>query len=527
MTVCYETDDNKYVQYRLMTDSWSINTNDWSFYGDSVYVENPEWIYVFFDAESRILAGLKSDGSVEWSIGVPTPVKKYVTECLATKVDKEEGKSLVPSQYIQEIESSEFIHVETDDANRILGGRKVDGSKFETVGFETPSISVGGQVTKHYTDKEGRIELNTDSEGRIFSYRDRDGVLHEDGGLFAKGINIPDSIKEIQEILPLPEIQSPRFIQISDPHNDNRQTVENGVNTEGRMALLANMINDENKNGNLDFVICTGDCCLPVTHANGERDNYLSLFKERVIDKVPTIFLPVVGNHDGYTDEEWYNCFKLPKQYSATVGQCYLIVLNVYRDSIEWSYRPSHPNADEKGYVPCSILDAEGVAHGRDFRFTTVDTDFLEEQLKIATKLGKTPIVCYHTFESGSAVNETTAAASVATARSLINNYDCKLILYGHSHITRNAKVGNQWQCNPGWFGPINDYTYNVSPWAINLFENKDNYFSVTSVVLEHDYPDSNPEYHYLPGGAIGHIDDSRTITNLWESNDKRSMFNF
>ena len=37
--------------------------------------ENPEWIYVMTDAKDHILFGIKRDGSVEWSVGIPTPIE--------------------------------------------------------------------------------------------------------------------------------------------------------------------------------------------------------------------------------------------------------------------------------------------------------------------------------------------------------------------------------------------------------------------------------------------------------------------
>ena len=58
-----QTSDNKYVQWRLMADSWSIDINNWSFCGDDVIVENPGWIRVVVDSERRILEGLKADGT--------------------------------------------------------------------------------------------------------------------------------------------------------------------------------------------------------------------------------------------------------------------------------------------------------------------------------------------------------------------------------------------------------------------------------------------------------------------------------
>ena len=173
MSVKYvQSSDNKYVQYRLMPDSWSINTDDWSFCVDNVLIENLEWIYVLLDAENRILAGLKSDGSVEWSIGIPTPVKKYIDDAIAeikngtegtdldglnkiiaflsdfstsdtlkdlldTKVDKEEGKALIDSEYaegIRFVEKPEFIEVHLDAEYNILWAVKKDGNIYYGAG---------------------------------------------------------------------------------------------------------------------------------------------------------------------------------------------------------------------------------------------------------------------------------------------------------------------------------------------------------------------------------------------------------
>lgn len=176
MSICFvNSTDHKYVSFRLTADEWSINTNDWSFCGDNVLVENPEWIYVLLDAEKRILAGLKSDGSVEWSIGVPTPVKTYIANAIAeikngtegtdidglnkiitflsefstsdtlkdlldTKVDKVEGKSLIDAEFaegVSQAENPEFIEVRLDVEDKILWAIRADGDIYFGVGVPT------------------------------------------------------------------------------------------------------------------------------------------------------------------------------------------------------------------------------------------------------------------------------------------------------------------------------------------------------------------------------------------------------
>lgn len=42
--------------------------------------ENPEWLYVITDAKDHILFGIKRDGSIEWSVGVPRPVRNEIEQ---------------------------------------------------------------------------------------------------------------------------------------------------------------------------------------------------------------------------------------------------------------------------------------------------------------------------------------------------------------------------------------------------------------------------------------------------------------
>jgi hypothetical protein len=211
-----QTSDNKYVQYRLIADSWSIDTNDWAFCGDSVYVENPEWIYVLLDAKKRILAGLKSDGSVEWSIGVPTPVKTYIDnaineikngtegtdldglnkiiaflsefstsdtlkDLLDTKVDKEEGKSLIDEEYAEGVhyeENPEFIKVELDADNKIIKAIKNDGTEYFGVG-----IDIAGVVTEYSVDNPEYISVILDEQNRVLLGIKKNGDIHFGAGI--------------------------------------------------------------------------------------------------------------------------------------------------------------------------------------------------------------------------------------------------------------------------------------------------------------------------------------------------------
>lgn len=117
-------------------------------------IESPEFIKVIVDAEDHFLFGIQLDGSIEWSKGIPAPiraklqeivnqcrqdktdiletinaVKKELSASIAAlqegKVDKEEGKSLIDDEVkecFRVIENEEFIMAVVDSDDRVLFG---------------------------------------------------------------------------------------------------------------------------------------------------------------------------------------------------------------------------------------------------------------------------------------------------------------------------------------------------------------------------------------------------------------------
>ena len=142
-------------------------------------IEAPEFLKVIVDAEDHFLFGIMLDGSVEWSVGIPAPVraklqdiagklqdivtqsqqdKADLTEAIIavktelsdslqqymsatdasisnlqqSKVDKEEGKSLIDDEVkecFKVVENEEFIHAITDSEDRLLFGIKREDGK--------------------------------------------------------------------------------------------------------------------------------------------------------------------------------------------------------------------------------------------------------------------------------------------------------------------------------------------------------------------------------------------------------------
>lgn len=124
------------------------------------YETNEEWLRAYTDAENKFLWGIRIDGSIDWAVGIPRPIQKKIEELIATdtaiqesitqirtelteslnnkiqslkdneiknlqdtKVDKEEGKSLIDDEVkecFKVIENEEFLKAIVDSEDRLL-----------------------------------------------------------------------------------------------------------------------------------------------------------------------------------------------------------------------------------------------------------------------------------------------------------------------------------------------------------------------------------------------------------------------
>nr|DAU30911.1 MAG TPA: metallophosphatase domain protein [Caudoviricetes sp.] len=93
------------------------------------YVNTPEFMNIETDADDNVLACTYADGS-HYAHNMKS---ETIDELNDTKVDKEEGKSLIDSEVAAAhsvIDNPEFIEVETDADGKVLAGTYEDGSHY-------------------------------------------------------------------------------------------------------------------------------------------------------------------------------------------------------------------------------------------------------------------------------------------------------------------------------------------------------------------------------------------------------------
>ena len=183
--------DNKYIQFRCMTQNFTTDTTQWAISDEGVYVENPKFVYIKTDNEDKILWAIKKDGDIYYGAGCPQQIKDYIKDKIsslsldeyedivaflsdylgsdttlkamidginaqiATKVDKVEGKSLINLRYaegVSYVENPEFIEVSLDAEDKILWAIKANGDIYYGAG-------VPSQVVNYINEKIAELSL--------------------------------------------------------------------------------------------------------------------------------------------------------------------------------------------------------------------------------------------------------------------------------------------------------------------------------------------------------------------------------
>jgi hypothetical protein len=162
-------------------------------------IESPEFIKVIVDANNHLLFTINLDGEVDWSKGIPAPIraklqeiinqcqldKTDILEAINTskeelsssitalqegKVDKEEGKSLIEDEVkecFKVIENEEFIHAVVDSEDRILFGIYRDSGKPYFPLNEMYHVEQNEEYFAAWLDADDKVVLGIRRDGEI------------------------------------------------------------------------------------------------------------------------------------------------------------------------------------------------------------------------------------------------------------------------------------------------------------------------------------------------------------------------
>ena len=403
MTVCYETDDHKYVQYRLTADEWSTNTNNWSVDTVNVITDDPEFIVVALDADKKLLMGIRrEDGKVFYGAGVPPQIAEYVSTVITglhieNKVDKESGKSLIDAVFAATqsfTNDPEYLRVATDNDKKFLAGFRSEDGKLALATQKIPDI----------TADEKSLSVDEDKEGKVINETFKDGsVAHYTGHTFLKEVSLKKGL-----ILPDGTI-------FDSLHNNS---IERLYNKYEYAAILDNIsrtpvVNDERGNHHADYqrVVFLHYSDIHRAVANNERImEFYRLYRQYITDVVLTgdiaegnytdyddnfevdndyknVVLKVIGNHDVYYPSQpgkictpqaaYEKFFKGIANWGVnyTANKCYyykdypnanlrLIVIDIMRLISPWDWGYSTDDQDQIDWLAATLESARQADYG-------------------------------------------------------------------------------------------------------------------------------------------------------------------
>lgn len=171
------------------------------------YETNEEWLRAYTDAENKFLWGIRVDGSIDWAVGIPRPIQKKIEELIATdtaiqesitqlrtelieslnkkiqslkdneiknlqdtKVDKEEGKSLIEDEVkecFRVIENEEFLKAIVDSEDKVLFGfYRATGKPYYPLN-EMYHVIQNEEYFAAWLDAEDKVVLGIRRDGEI------------------------------------------------------------------------------------------------------------------------------------------------------------------------------------------------------------------------------------------------------------------------------------------------------------------------------------------------------------------------
>lgn len=144
-------------------------------------IQNKEYFAAWVTTDDKVVLGLRRDGEIIGEIHAVNALKQVIAQLQSDLASLQEKvgtidtnlKALLDVFSLQE--NPEYLAVEKDADGRVLSTTNPDGSHYA---FNMKSETIPTEFG-HIEDPEGRMEITTDAEEKVMSYRDSSGKKHE------------------------------------------------------------------------------------------------------------------------------------------------------------------------------------------------------------------------------------------------------------------------------------------------------------------------------------------------------------
>lgn len=275
-------------------------------------IESPEFIKAIVDAEEHFLFGIRLDGSIEWGKGIPAPIRQRIQEVLnyvgdeftslsnkiesiklelsgslqtyqqttdatlaniqETKVDKEEGKSLIDNEVkecFRVIENEEFIKAIVDAEDKVLFGfYRATGKPYYPLN-EMYHVEQNEEFFALWLDSANHVLLGIRRDGQIIgeihavnALKQVISQLQTDVTSLQEKVGTIDSnlkelldvfsLQENEEFLAVEQDAEGKVLSATNPdgshyiHNVKSETIDNKVDKDEGKSLINSDVADSN-----------------------------------------------------------------------------------------------------------------------------------------------------------------------------------------------------------------------------------------------------------------------------------------
>ena len=170
--------------------------------------QNEEFFAVWLDAANHVLFGIRRDGEIIGEIHAVNALKQVISQLQSDLTSLKEKVGTIDTNLKELLdvfslqENPEYLAVEKDADGRVLSATYNDGSHY----INNAKSETIPEEFEHIEDPEGRMEITTDAEEKVMSYRDSSGKKHEHDmevtNLDVSNLNLKgNSVNNIQDAL--------------------------------------------------------------------------------------------------------------------------------------------------------------------------------------------------------------------------------------------------------------------------------------------------------------------------------------
>lgn len=294
-------------------------------------IDSPEFIKAIVDAEDHFLFGIQRDGSIEWGKGIPAPIRAKLQEIIkqcqqdktdifeainaakkelsasitalqGSKVDKEEGKSLIEDEVkecFRVIENEEFLKAIVDADDKVLFGIYRDSGKPYFPLNEMYHVEQNEEFFAVWLDAANHVLLGIRRDGQIIGEINAVNALKQViaqlqsdvASLQEKVGTIDTNLKELLDVFSLQE--NPEYLAVEKDaegkvlsatyndgshysHNLKSETIDAKVDKEEGKSLINEDVADahstlEDPEGRTEIITDAEDKILAYRDSEGIR----------------------------------------------------------------------------------------------------------------------------------------------------------------------------------------------------------------------------------------------------------------